>query len=65
MAQFRFHTRTGSLLRNEEVCWGIQISTKVLDPTLTKVGLSARSTLSTNGLGRARRTHSMWKRGLI
>ena len=51
-----------SLLRNEGVCWGIEIFTKVWDPTLTKVGLGAWSTISTNGPGRAKIAHSMWRR---
>ena len=46
-------------------CWGIQLFSKVLDPTLTTMGLSAWSINSTNGPGRAEIAHSMWGRDQV
>ena len=38
---------------------------KFWNPTLTRVGLNARSTVFTNGPERARRIHSVWGRGRV
>ena len=46
-------------------CWGIQLFSKVLDPTLTTMGLSASSIISTNGPRRAKIAHRMWGRDHI